>query len=368
MSTIYARIGLVQRVLPAYRVPLFDALAAQCSRGMGLFAGRPRSGEMIDEREIPHIAQLNRGQNIHLLSGKWMLVWQSGLMTWLNRFAPDVLILEANPRYLVTPAAARWMHRQQKPVIGWGLGAPPITGPLAGFRSRSRRRFLKNFDAILTYSGRGAEEYAAAGVDPARIFVAPNAVTFKPTQALPERTPRFAGLPVVLFVGRLQARKRVDFLLRACAALPEELRPRLWIVGDGPERENLVRLAESVYPAAEFFGAVSGEALAPLFRDADLFVLPGTGGLAVQEAMSFGLPVITAEADGTQVDLVRPGNGWQIQGGNLDELVQTMTRALSDPLLLREMGAESYRIVAEEINLDHMVEVFGRAIQSVWKG
>jgi glycosyltransferase involved in cell wall biosynthesis len=105
-----------------------------------------------------------------------------------------------------------------------------------------------------------------------------------------------------------------------------------------------------------------------LFRDADLFVLPGTGGLAVQEAMSFGLPVITAEADGTQVDLVRPGNGWQIQGGNLDELVETMTRALSDPLQLREMGAESYRIVAEEINLDHMVEVFGRAVQSVWKG
>ncbi len=368
MSPIYARLGLVQRVLPAYRVALFDALAAQCSRGMGLFAGRPRSGEMIDEREIPHIAQLNRGQNIHLFSGKWLLVWQSGLMTWLKRFAPDVLILEANPRYLSTRDAARWMHRQHKPVIGWGLGAPPISGPLAALRTASRRRFLKHFDAILTYSRRGAEEYAAAGIDPARIFVAPNAVTFKPAHSLPERMSRFAGRPIILFVGRLQARKRVDFLLRACAALPDELQPRLWIVGDGPEREALMQLAETVYPAAEFHGAVSGADLAPLFREADLFVLPGTGGLAVQEAMSFGLPVITAEADGTQVDLVRPGNGWQIAGGDLEVLTGALNNALSDPLRLREMGVESYRIVSEEINLDHMLEVFTEAIQAVWKG
>ena len=42
------------------------------------------------------------------------------------------------------------------------------------------------------------------------------------------------------------------------------------------------------------------------FAGADLFVLPGTGGLAVQEAMSYALPVIVAKGDGTQEDLVRP--------------------------------------------------------------
>ena len=42
------RLGLQQRVLPSYRVPFFDALARTCAGGLGLFAGQPRPGEMID--------------------------------------------------------------------------------------------------------------------------------------------------------------------------------------------------------------------------------------------------------------------------------------------------------------------------------
>jgi glycosyltransferase involved in cell wall biosynthesis len=44
----------------------------------------------------------------------------------------------------------------------------------------------------------------------------------------------------VLYVGRLQARKRLDDLIRACAAL-RSLQPKLVIVGDGPERRTLNR-------------------------------------------------------------------------------------------------------------------------------
>jgi glycosyltransferase involved in cell wall biosynthesis len=92
--------------------------------------------------------------------------------------------------------------------------------------------------------------------------------------------------------------------------------------------------------------------------EADLFVLPGTGGLAVQEAMSYGLPVIVAQGDGTQNDLVRRENGWQIQPGNFEALLSTMKDALSDVARLRRMGEESYRIVKEEINIEKMVETF----------
>ncbi len=98
------------------------------------------------------------------------------------------------------------------------------------------------------------------------------------------------------------------------------------------------------------------------FSSADLFVLPGTGGLAVQQAMSFALPVIVAEADGTQEDLVRPENGWRITPGHLDELTKTITLALRDISILRAMGQESYRIVSREINLERMVEGFKKAI------
>jgi glycosyltransferase involved in cell wall biosynthesis len=142
--------------------------------------------------------------------------------------------------------------------------------------------------------------------------------------------------------------------------LPVDLKPRLIIVGDGPEREALERLAKKIYPSAEFPGSKHGNELAVYFNRADLFALPGTGGLAVQEAMSHGLPVIMGQGDGTNDDLVRPENGWQISD---PESLQTILReALTDTSRLRKMGAESYRIVAEEINLEKMVEVFIEAV------
>jgi glycosyltransferase involved in cell wall biosynthesis len=93
-------------------------------------------------------------------------------------------------------------------------------------------------------------------------------------------------------------------------------------------------------------------------------VLPCTGGLAVQEAMSYGLPVIVAKGDGTQDDLVRENNGWQIEPENYAALVSTMKNALSDVAPLRSMGAESFRIVSEEINIQKMAETFVRALNA----
>jgi glycosyltransferase involved in cell wall biosynthesis len=166
-----------------------------------------------------------------------------------------------------------------------------------------------------------------------------------------------------LFVGRLQESKRVDLLIQACANLPAAIQPVLVIVGDGPDRSRLEKLASSIYPETRFTGHLVGIALDTWFNEADLFVLPGTGGLAVQQAMSFGLPVVVAEGDGTQSDLVRAGNGWQIQPGSLDELRATLQGALIDRAILNKMGEESYRIVKEEVNLVRMADIFVQALR-----
>jgi len=72
-----------------------------------------------------------------------------------------------------------------------------------------------------------------------------------------------------------------------------------------------------------------------------------------------------AKGDGTQDDLVRPENGWQVPPGDYGALVATMREALSDVGRLRQMGKESFRIVSEEINLEKMVEVFVDALNSI---
>ena len=362
MKSFSGKLALQQRVLPTYRAPLFDLLASACEGGLSLFTGLPRPIEGITTAKQLQIANYKLGQNIHLFSGAFYLCYQRGLIDWLKRSNPDALIMEANPRYLSTSTAVKWMHRQNKPVIGWGLGSPPLSGPLAGFRQMSRLSFLTQFDALLAYSQRGTDEYAALGFPREKIFIAHNSVSHAPTSPLPTRPSTLGTQPNILFVGRLQARKRIDLLLRACAEIQNI---RLVIIGDGPERTTLEALAKEIYPSAEFIGAKHGAELKPYFAEADIFVLPGTGGLAIQEAMSYGLPVIVAQGDGTQDDLVRKENGWQIPSDNFDALVSTMKNALSDVARLRRMGEESYRIAKEEINIEKMVDTFISALNSL---
>jgi glycosyltransferase involved in cell wall biosynthesis len=361
MKRFSGRLAVQQRVIPNYRVPFFDLLASACDGGMSLFAGLPRHAEGITTTDQLQNANYYLGENIHLFDDMFYLCYQRGLLDWLQDWNPDALIVEANPRYLSTPPAIKWMHERKKPVIGWGLGSPPIRG----FRKRRRFSFISQFDAMISYSQRGADEYAALGFPREKIFVAHNSVSPPPSFQLPVRPSTFNLKPNILFVGRLQVRKRVDALLHACAQLGSN--PRLVIVGDGPEREILESLAKEIYPSAEFIGAKHGAELAPYFMEADLFVLPGTGGLAIQEAMSYGLPVIVAQGDGTQDDLVRNGNGWQLSppSGDPGALLSTMKDALSDVARLRRMGEESYQIVKEEINIEKMVETFVTALNQL---
>jgi glycosyltransferase involved in cell wall biosynthesis len=355
MSRYSGRLALQQRVLPGYRVPFFDLLAGSCENGMSLFAGLPRPIEMISSGKT-QIAELRQADNLHLFGGAFYLCHQKGLINWLEDWNPDSLIVEANPRNISTSSAVKWIHTRGRKTVGWGLGAPRVNG----LRKQGWFSFLSQFDTLIAYSQRGAQEYAALGFPREKIFVAHNSVSSAPTFDL--RPSTFNLPPTILFVGRLQARKRIDSLLRACAEM--ESKPRLVIVGDGPERAALELLAKDVYPAADFIGEKHGAEVKPYFAEADLFVLPGTGGLAVQEAMSYGLPVIVAKGDGTQDDLVREGNGWQISADDYGVLVSTMKNALSDMARLRKMGMESFRIVSEEINIQKMVDVFVKALNA----
>lgn len=362
MNTIPVKLGLQQRVLPEYRAPFFDALAETCPQGLHVFAGHGRQSEAIAQTSDLKVARYTTANNLHILRGGFYTCVQTNFLEWLEDWDPGVLIVEANPRYLITPQAVRWMHARKRPVIGWGLGAPRARG----LHEALRYRFLQSLDAVIAYSQTGAEQYRGIGCRVNKVFIASNAVTPRPVQPALTRPPMFKnGRATILFVGRLQKRKKLDLLLQACAGLPEAMRPRLTIIGDGPEADELKTLAAKVYPQAEFVGAKFGVELDKYYAAADLFVLPGTGGLAVQQAMAASLPVLVGEADGTQGELVRAENGWLIDDMSVDRLRGALESALGDVPRLRQMGLASYRIVAEEVNLERMVEAFAEAVRSV---
>ncbi len=373
------RLAIQQRVLPDYRRGLFDMLARSCRGGVSVFGGDPRRGEGIMPATDLGSAHWERARNIHLLGGAFYLCLQPGITNWLDRFHPDVLVIEANPREVTNLLATAWMRRRGRPVLGWGLGAAGGRGVIAPIRRALRRASLGGLSGVIAYSTRGKTEFEALGFPSSRVFVAANAIAPRPSISVresrsqgveesrsgrqPARGRGRAGPPRLLFVGRLQPRKRVDLLLEACASLAEPI--ELWVVGGGPARPDLESMARRVFPAAKFHGDQRGVALEALFDQADLFVLPGTGGLAVQQALVHGLPVIVAQGDGTQRDMVTPENGWLVPDGDRAALQAAIATALSDRTRLEAMGQASRRLADSRFNLEAMVEAFLGAVNTV---
>jgi glycosyltransferase involved in cell wall biosynthesis len=366
------RVGLQQRVLPLYRAAFFDLLSRALRGGLSVFAGSPAADE-----GIPQAAELLRAKWTHAVNrrygtGRLSLVWQSGWREWIEGADPEVLVLEANPRYLTNGRLAGWMKARGRPLIGWTLGPARAGSVFSGWM----RSFYGQFSALIVYSGSGAEELRKLGIPAECIFVAPNAVESETAERLlarpqakakARRALALGARPVILFVGRLQRRKQVDVLLRACAKL--DAQPQLVIVGEGPERVRLEQIARKVYPSARFTGDLRGEALGRCFLAADFFVLPGTGGLALQEAMAYGKAVAAAEADGSQRDLIREGeNGWLLPPGDEQALLRVLREALEDPRRLVRMGAASRRTVRRTATMQKMVAGFLNAIRFTMRG
>src|SRR5258708_34209042 len=125
------RLAIEQRVIPSYRVPFFDMLAHSCQRGLKLFAGEPRMGEGITGGKL-HVARYAPLHNIHVLSGPLYFCYQQELISALAAWDPDVLVLEANPRYLSTRAPIDWRHAHGRTGLGWHVGAPGPRASLCG--------------------------------------------------------------------------------------------------------------------------------------------------------------------------------------------------------------------------------------------
>ena len=359
------RAGIAQRLLQPYRLSVYDIIANQCTGGLSVFASRFDHTNQIVTNRDPELAQLAPAKNRHFFRGRFDLCWQSGLLDWLRTWRPDVVIVEANPRNLSTGPMVRWLHKHGCRVIGHGLGVMPLSSGFERLRDIGRRYLIGMLDGVLAYSSVAAQQYEALGMPRKRIFVAYNAVSPKPKHPLIDRPMAFTRRPILLFVGTLIPRKSVDLLLQACAKVPFAIRPTLQIVGDGPLRPNLEQLATDLGLECLFLGDLRGPELDKIFEGADIFVLPGTGGLAIQEAMAHGLPVIVSKADGTESDLVRETNGWLITPNDTDVLAQAITQALSDPVRLRTMGADSYRIVSTEINIDNMAATFVHGMRTI---
>jgi phosphatidylinositol alpha-1,6-mannosyltransferase len=170
-----------------------------------------------------------------------------------------------------------------------------------------------------------------------------------PTDGVLERH-GLVGRPVVACVSRLVARKGQDVLIRAMT----EIRRRvpgaaLLIVGDGPYRSALERLAAGVPSGSvAFAGQVSEEELPTYYAAGHVFAMPcrtRLGGLEVEgwgnvfiEAAACGRPVVVGDSGGARESVVDGETGVLVDGRSVEQVADAVSRLLEDPALAERMG------------------------------
>ncbi len=247
---------------------------------------------------------------------------------------------------------------------------------LLGRLNLALRRFAYQVpDAHVNYIDEARTIYGSYGVPAEKIFVTRNSpdtdllFSVKETSrpSLPPNQHR------IVHVGRLVEWKRVDMLLRALARVRTRFPgAELLVIGNGPEREKLEALAAQLKlgSSVTFLGGIyDPHVLGQYLLASSLYVLAGMGGLSINEAMCFGLPVLCSVGDGTEKIIVRDGvNGRFFKDGDEDDLVGKIEELFAHTGIMQAMGVQSERIIREEVNIHTVIDGYRRALSFALKG
>jgi glycosyltransferase involved in cell wall biosynthesis len=158
--------------------------------------------------------------------------------------------------------------------------------------------------------------------------------------------------PVIVSVGRLVEKKQPIHLLRAFARVRSEQPCSLLIVGSGPLKHEMRRVVASErIPDVVFAGFLDQTAVWRAYACADVFALVSshdeTWGLAVNEAMNFGLPIVVSDRVGSAYDLVQSDhNGFIVSHNDVDKLTSALHRLAASEDLRRRFGEASRAQIA----------------------
>jgi glycosyltransferase involved in cell wall biosynthesis len=210
-------------------------------------------------------------------------------------------------------------------------------------------------------------EIARSGVSDDKVVVIPNGVD---TAAVPvahaaarAALRRELRLPpdstVVATAGRLHPSKGIDDFLRAASIVsPRRSDVRFLVIGDGPERSPLERLAADLrVEARALFLGERGD-LASLLAGSDLFVLASREeGMpnVLLEAMAAALPVVATSAGGTAEVIAHRSTGLLVPPGDVEAIAEAMYALLDDAGAAAAMAARARQAVAESFSIDATV-------------
>ncbi len=231
---------------------------------------------------------------------------------------------------------------------------------LARLVKRTLRRFyLTTFSAVVVASG--CEQRDSGDPVGRRSVVIPHAVPLVAQPARVPTSPRRRPL-VVGFLGRLHAKKNLDVVIESIARLDDKL--SLWVAGDGPERDRLLRLARErrVDERIAWLGFVREHEKPAFLRGIDLLVMPSayeSFGVSAVEALAAGVPVIVSPAVGV-ADVVRRYGCGLVVDADAASVADALARLAREPALLERLR----RTTTAAVEAEFSAESHGRRLRA----
>jgi glycosyltransferase involved in cell wall biosynthesis len=246
---------------------------------------------------------------------------------------------------------------KKKPVLF--RGDSTLLDETKGWKTFLRRVFLKwvySHVNYALYAGTNNKKYFRAhGLKEQQLVYAPHAIDndrfndkygeYQKAAILMRKQIGFADNDVVLlFAGKLEAKKNPFFLVDLLHKINDS-RIKVLFAGNGALEKELKEKVQGD-KRFSFIDFQNQQMMPVLYRLADVFILPSRGpgetwGLALNEAMACGKPVVASDRTGGAIDLITNKNGLIIYNSNADSLVQMLQHALQDKNLLPVMGQHS---------------------------
>ena len=342
------RILFLTNYASPYRVRFFDELGKSAQVTV-LYSDRRGTLSHRDEKWFEEGEGGFRGVQLSGAIGKGRRTLCFSVLRWLKRDYDAIIVAGySSPTAIL---AMLWMRLLRIPFY------MEIDGGLIRESTGARyqiKRFLVHLPSGWLTTGKYPTHFLTHyGADPARVVEYPFSSLFErdilpdiPTREEKMSLRKELGIPegrMILSVGQFIYRKGFDILLRAVKNLPDDV--GVYIVGgEADERYTNLR-RELGLENVHFWGFRTRDQLGQLYRAADVFCLPtreDIWGLVINEAMAFGLPVVTTDQCVAGMELVEDGvNGYLTPIEDPDALSESLNRVLASDM--EAMGRASLR-------------------------
>ena len=378
MEFLMKKLLLLLPSLPAYREDFLAKLSKSLKSEYvelyvlhGTTSSRPIL--TINQKQEYNIIKLN---TVEKKIAQFKIIKFRKLYQITKRLKPDGVIFLFNPGIISYWWVVGYCSLRKIPFGIWSSGF--TRSDISLFKLKLRKIFLdifyKKAKVHIAYGSLQKRYLESIGINVEKIFIAQNTINVENILNNKHKyhIERTKGDTFnILFVGTMSKKKHLDACMIAIDKLiGEGYNITFNIIGNGTIIDELQEIQNTLKNKKyiHFLGSMYGEELANYFRSSDVFLLAGNGGLAVNEAMAYGIPIISTIADGTIGDLI-DGNGFLLRKfGNIDEIYNTVKAFLHLTEEEREiMRNRSMQIIQEKATLENMVAQYLGAVKYLFK-